>query len=94
MPCYCLPTIIYYSILYFPELLDKLYKKTSQNIVIAHKSLTETEKYYDLGFKLVDYPLYAPDIVSLDYGLFSKLKKFLKHKRFSIISNIIRDVKK
>ena len=43
----------------------------------CHKSLKTMAKLYELGFELLQHPLYFPDLTLSDYCLFAQLKKWL-----------------
>ena len=47
----------------------------------------------ELGYELLPYPPYSPDLAPSDYFLFPKLKKWLGGKRFDSNDNIISQTK-
>jgi [histone H3]-lysine36 N-dimethyltransferase SETMAR len=48
-----------------------------QENVPCHKSIETTAKMYELGYELLPYPPYSPDLAPLDFILFADLKKML-----------------
>jgi len=48
-----------------------------QDNVPAHKSAMALAAVHDCGFQLVKHSPYSPDLASLDYYLFPKLKSYL-----------------
>jgi len=56
---------------------------------LAHRAFATQKKLIYLGFQFLDHPPYFPDLVPLDYHLFSGLKKQLKGRHFSYDGEVI-----
>ena len=82
---------------YYTKLLYQLNKKTlehrpglakkkiifHQDNAPAHKTILTIAKIKKLMYKLLDHPLYSPDLAPSDYYLFPNPKKFLAGKHFT-----------
>jgi len=60
-----------------------------QDSAPSHRALGTQKKLAYLGFQCLDHPAYYPDLVPLDYQLFSGLKKQLKGRHFSSDAEVI-----
>jgi transposase len=49
----------------------------------TYKSVLAMGKLRDLHYELLELPPYSPDLVSIDFSLFPKLKLFLAGQRFT-----------
>lgn len=49
----------------------------------VHTAAVAKAAVRECGFTELDHPPYSPDMAPTDYYLFSKLKKYLRGKRFS-----------
>ena len=80
------------------KIKEKRRGKLSKDVLLlrdnapAHKSHVAMQKIRDLGFELLEYPPYAPDLAPSDYHLFPQLNKSLKGRKVSSNEEVIKAV--
>ncbi|CAH2096946.1 unnamed protein product [Euphydryas editha] len=78
------------------RLKDEIAKKRPhllfhQDNVPCHKSTKAMAKLYELGFELLPYSPYSPDLALSDFFLFSDLKRILAGKKFKADEEVIAE---
>ena len=57
----------------------------------CHKSMKTMAKLNELGYELLPYPPYSPDLAPRDYFLFADLKRMLAGKKFKDNDGVIAE---
>jgi [histone H3]-lysine36 N-dimethyltransferase SETMAR len=86
-----------YYIAFLERLNDEIKKKHShlkkKKVLFTpvHKSVKTTAKLHELGYELLPYPPYSPDLAPSDFFLFADLKRMLAGKKFSTNEEVIAE---
>jgi hypothetical protein len=60
-----------------------------QDIALVQKSIKTMAKLHELGYELLSYPQYSPDLTPSDFYRFADLKRMLAGKKFSTYEEVI-----
>jgi [histone H3]-lysine36 N-dimethyltransferase SETMAR len=52
------------------------------HFIKCHKSIKTNAKLHELGYELLLYPPFSPDLAPSDFFLFANLKRMLAAKKF------------
>jgi len=67
-----------------PDLINR-----RQVIILQDNASKKTiQKFRDIGYDILSYPLYSPDISTTDYHVFLSMSKFLSRKNFDTLEDL------
>ncbi|KFM72720.1 Histone-lysine N-methyltransferase SETMAR, partial [Stegodyphus mimosarum] len=73
-----------------PELMNRKGTVFHQDNARPHTSLVTRQKLFELGWDVLPYPTYSPDLALSDYHSFCSLQNSLNHKTFNSNETINR----